>query len=242
MTRSKTIVFGVIFFIIGAGILIGGGFTVKNIISFLDNSIKTEGNVINIIQSRSSDGGNLMYSPEVSFVDAKGQTITFGSNTSSSVSTYKIGEKVSVLYRKDNSQDAKINTFFQIWFGSIMVVFLGGIFFLIGLITIVRQIRKNSLAKRLLSSGTRISAKVISVETSNLRSGFSVGSRLPEQSYQVIAQWLNPANNQMYIFKSDSLNYNPESFVVGKDVEVYIDLANPKNYYINLANIPKVAN
>lgn len=238
----KTFITGVIFLLIGLGVLVGDFFMVSGNLSFLNNSLKADGNVVRIVQSRSSDNGNFMYSPEISFTDALGQTITFDSNISSSVSTYQVGEKVSVLYNKNNPQDAKINTFFQLWFGPILMTFLGAIFFIVGLLTLVFQAKKASLKKEMLSKGTKISAKVISVETSNMRSGFSYGSRIPAQTYQIVAQWLNPNDNKMYIFKSDNLSYNPESIVTGKNIDVYIDPLNLKKYYVDISALPASGN
>ena len=242
MNNIKTLIAAIIFFIVGVGILTGGFFMIKSTISFLNNSEKTEGVVTNIIQSRSSDSGNYMYSPEVSFVDNNEKTISFTSNVSSNVSTYKMGDKIPVIFNKENSQDAKINTAFQLWFGPALMTVLGIIFFLIGLLTLIRQARKSSLKKNLLSSGTKISAKVTSIESPDVRSGFSYGSRIPSKTYQIVAQWLNPADNKMYVFKSDDLTYNPESIILNKEILVYIDPVNPQKYYMDISTLPTLAN
>ena len=64
----------------------------------------------------------------------------------------------------------------------------------------------------------------------------------PNPTYQVIAQWLSPADNQIYVFKSDDLNYDPTSYVSGKEITVYIDPTNPQKYYVDVSTLPKVAN
>ena len=240
--NKKTLIGGIIFFIIGAGVLIGDSYIIKNTLSFLNNSEKTEGIVTDIVQSRSSDSGNYMYSPEVSFVDNSGKTISFTSNISSSVPTYRIGEKIPVIYNKENSQEAKINTLFQLWFGPALMTVLGIIFFLIGFFTLIKQIKKSTLKKELLSRGTKISVKVTSIESPDIRSGFSYGGNIPNKTYQIVAQWLNPTDNKMYVFKSDDLTYNPESIILNKEIFVYIDPINPQKYYIDISTLPTLAN
>lgn len=259
MSKTKTLLVGIIFLLIGVGILTGDFFVIKSTMTFLSNSEKAEGSVIDIVKSRSSDG-DYMYRPEISFIDTTGQTITFTSSISSSMPSYQVGEKVSVLYDKSNSQSAKINTFFQLWFGPIIMTVLGVIFFLTGLLILIKQKRKLALKNELLSRGTKISAKVISIETINparqfdnsaLRplSTLAFGSRRSynyrpniQTTYQIIAQWLNTTDNQMYIFKSDDLTYNPESVVSGKDIDVYIDPINPQKYYMDISTLPKIGN
>ncbi len=259
MTNKKTLLVGVVFLLIGVGVLVGDFFVVKSTMSFLSNSEKVEGSVIDIVKSRSSDG-DYMYRPEISFVDTTGQTITFTLSISSSMPTYQVGEKVSVLYDKNNSQSAKINTFFQLWFGPIIMTVLGVIFFLVGLLVLIKQKRKTELKNELLSRGTKILAKVTSVETINpsrdfensalrplstlafgTRRGYSYRPNI-QTTYQIVAQWLNPSNNQMYVFKSDDLTYNPESVVLGKDIDVYIDPINPQKYYMDISTLPKMGN
>ena len=252
MTGAKIIIGGVIFFLVGAGVLVGDFFITTGTVSFLNSSTKTDGSIVNIVQSRSSDSGNYMYAPEVSFIDASGQTITFTSGVSSSYSSYKVGDKVSVLYDKNNSRIARINTFFQLWFATIVMSVVGVIFFLIGLFIIIKNITSSNLKKELLATGTKISAKVMAVESSNNfaqpsfgNAGYGSGLRYSKNfvavTYHIKAQWLNPTDNLVYIFNSEEMNYNPESFVVGKSIEVYIDHANPKRYYVNISSLPKTA-
>ena len=99
----------------------------------------------------------------------------------------------------------------------------------------------------MLAHGTKIQAKFVSVEsvlssssTNTQVLGYSNTKR--GISYKIIAQWLNPTDNQMYVFKSDDLSYNPESLLVGKEIEVYIDPINPKRYYLDISNLPKLGN
>jgi hypothetical protein len=241
INNFKIIFIGVIFLIIGFGILIGDYFITKNTIIFIKNSEKTDGIVINLIRKTSDEGG-YTYSPEVSYVDGIGKTNSFVSNISSSISTYTVGEKVPVIYNKNNSLEAKINTPFQLWFATGIMSTLGLILFLIGLMIIVNKIEESYLKKSLLLRGTKIFAKVTSVQSPLIRSGVSYGSSIPDKTYQIIAQWLNPRDGKMYVFESDDLFYNPESLILNKEICVYIDLNDPKKYYVDTSTLPKIGN
>jgi len=244
MSSRATLIAGGIFILFGIAVLIGDFLIIRNTVSFLSNSVKANGNVVAMVQTVYFDkaGSHYTYAPQVSFVDNFGLPTTFTSNVSNNPPAYHVGEKVPVLYDKNNHQNAKINTFFQLWLGPIIMSFFGIIFVLAGLLVIIKQEKFDKLKKDLLARGTKVSAKVISIETSNIRTGVSYGNRLPSRVYQIKAQWLNPTDNKVYIFTSEDLSYNPGDIINGKDIGVYIDLSNPKRYYVDVSNLPQIAN
>ena len=249
MQKNKALIVGVIFFLVGLFILVGDFYVTRGMLSFLSLSTRTDGKVTSIVQGRSSKG-QYMYSPEISFTDAEGKILSFTSNLSTNSPNYKVGEAVSVLYNKDNHQDAKINTFFQLWFGTIVLSILGVVFFVIGLFVLIFKFRNIAKVKDLLANGTKISAKVISVKASDPSQNSFVSNRSSsfnynvsqQQTFNIVAQWLNPQDNQMYVFESEDLGYNPESIISGKNIDVYIDRMNPKRYYVDTSSLPKLAN
>lgn len=249
MKKHVALIVGIIFFFVGVVILTGDFFVTNGVVSFLKSSIISEGKVTDIVKSR-SDKGQYMYSPEVSFTDPDGKVFSFTSNLSTNSPNYTVGETVSILYNKSNHQDAKINTFFQLWFGTMILSILGIVFFVIGLSILIYKIINRVKVKELLANGTKISAKVISVKTNEsyqgpvTLNGTSSFSHNPsqEQSFTIVAQWLSSQDNQMYVFESEDLGYNPESIILGKNIDVYIDPVNPKKYYVDISTLPKLAN
>lgn len=253
----KNILVGIFFSLIGLSILAGDFFITSNTIFFLNNSVKAEGQVVEIIQSRSSDN-KAIYSPRVVFIDSVGNEITFTSSLSTNISSYSTGDKVEVFYEKSNPQNARINSFFQIWFATILMSVLGVAFFLGGFSNLVKQVRRSSSRKNLLSGGTKIIAKVTSVQTNLLGqmmpiktnvvyptiSGLSSTSNLPGNiiTYTIVAQWLNPQDSKMYVFTSEPLKYNPESLVLNREIGVYIEPGNPSVYLVDISNLPQSGN
>lgn len=244
MKNQNTLTSLIILSLLGIAFLVGDFFLIKSNISFLNNSEKAEGVVIKMIRESSPDGTT--YSPEVSFIDKNGKTITFVSSVSSSISSYKEGKKVPVIYNKNDSENAKINKFFQLWGAEIILAFMGLTMALLGLFAIINTIKKSKLKKYLLINGTKILAKVVSVDDnlntiSNQKSRFSY-TNLNKKTYQITAQWLNPADNKIYVFKSDFINYNPADIIMGKDIGVYINQSNPQKYYVDISTLPEMGN
>ncbi len=256
MKNTKNLMSAPILVIIGLVLLFIAGNVIKNRIDFLNSSSIADGKVVEIIQGKSSDG-NATYRPKISFVDQTGQEITFVSELTSNVFTYGIGEEVSVLYDKHNPQSAKINTFIQIWFAALIPLVIGLISFLAGLTVLISSKRRKDLKNRLLTSGTKVMAKIVSVELANL-SKYSLAHKQKimtavlgqglntkfgaQQKYVIVAQWLNPADNQMYVYRSDEVAYNPEGLLPKNEIGVYIDLNNPEKYFMDISALPKSGN
>jgi hypothetical protein len=85
----------------------------------------------------------------------------------------------------------------------------------------------------LLQSGQLIRADITDI---SLNQSIMVNGKSP---FQIIAQWHDKTNNQMYIYKSDNFWFNPTQFVSDKTISVYIDLNNPKKYHMDTSFLPK---
>jgi len=102
----------------------------SNTASFLAEASRAEGTVVGLEESRSSD--SITYRPVVEFADESGRSTTFISSTGSNPPGYTEGQKVEVLYPRGEPQKAKINGFFSLWAGSIIVGSMGAVFLLVG--------------------------------------------------------------------------------------------------------------
>jgi hypothetical protein len=116
------IIFGLIFFGIGAGL------TYRQ--SVLESAgEQAQGEVIGLSTNCDSDGCS--YAPVVRFNTRDEKTITFESTYSSSPPAYEVGERVTVVYRLDSPEKAEIKgagmTFRLIFMG------VGGLIAAVGL-------------------------------------------------------------------------------------------------------------
>jgi cytochrome c oxidase assembly protein Cox11 len=107
-------------------------------LNFLNNANKTTGIIIGYTETGKTSGLNNRgpilpaYAPIVAFNSSQKENFQFTSSISSNKKSYSVGEKVEVVYQRNNPQIAEIYSFFRIWALTLGVFFLGLIFFLTG--------------------------------------------------------------------------------------------------------------
>lgn len=232
--------FVLIFGIVGLGMGLADYFVIRMALDFRDGAIVTEGEVIDFNDSRSNKGGT-MYSPRVRYwVPAAegGMSVSHEINGSvrSSSRSYDIGDKVQVLYRPELPGSGRINSFLEQWFVvsifSVFALVFGGV----ALALVVGAIQRKRIYAWLEHSGMTVQAKIIEVgKNTNLK----INGRSP---WVVRAQWQHPVTQQVHVFQSDNLWFDPSPFV-GKriDTPVRVDADQPRRYRIDLSWLPKLA-
>ena len=219
--------------LLGLAMLVGAYFLYSGTQRFLETAVSTQGTVIDLRRSRSSDSDT--YAPVVEFNTSDGALIEFTSSTSSNPPSYTKGETVEVLYQEASPYNAKIKSFFSLWGAAAIVGGLGSIFFLIGFSIIFFGVKRSKMVEHLKKSGTRVNAEFQSVQ---LNTSLSVNGRHP---YQILAQWQNPTTSEIHLFNSDNLWFDPTDHIKTDVIEVLIDTQNPKEYYVDTSFLPKLA-
>lgn len=225
---------GMIFGLIGAGLLIGAFVLYGNAQSFKSSAVLTEGTVVDLVYAPSSDGGG-GYRPIVRFLTREGEEIEYESNTSSSPAAYDVGEVVGIYYDPANPNDAMIDGFLDQYLAPLILGSVGGIFFIIGGGLLLAQLLGRRKRERLMGSGRRITAQIEGVD---LDTTLTVNGRHP---YKVTAQWLNPDTGQLHVFRSDGIWFDPSDHLPGETIDVLIDPSDPKKYHVDTSFLPKVA-
>jgi len=230
---KKLIFIKYLFLLIGLGMLVGSFFLYQNTVSFLETAIKADGVVVDLVRSRNSD--STTYAPTVRFKTNRGNTIEFTSTTSSNPPSYSVGEKVEVLYEPSQPHSAKINSFFSVWGGAVIVCGLGTVFFVVGFAIIIASIRKAKKKDYLLQHGVRIYSQFQSVSKNT---SMKVNGRNP---YIIISQWQDPTTKKMHVFESDNIWFNPEDHIHKDTIMVYIEPKNPAHYFMDISFLPQLA-
>ena len=119
-----------VFILVSIGMLIGAFLLYRNTSLFVAEALRTEGTVVALARSRSSD--STTYRPVVHFTNQQGEIIEFISLTSSNPPSYSKGQQIEVLYYQNEPQKARINDFFSLWGASVFLGGLGAVFFLLG--------------------------------------------------------------------------------------------------------------
>lgn len=228
-----------VFSTVGVGMLVGSFFVFSNTSSFIRRAVEAEGKVIDLERSRSSSSSgsssSTMYRPVVEFTTATGKRIEFISSVGSSPPSHRVGEAVTVLYNPADPQSARIKSFFQLWFGFLIVSFLGLVFAAIGLGMIFVRSRGRKRAEWLRQHGRRVKTAYKGVE---LNQSLHVNGRSP---YQIITQSPDPASNTVRVFESENIWFDPSEYIKSETIDVLIDPNDPKKYVMDISFLPKLA-
>jgi len=229
----------VLFTLIGVAMLIGGVFMFNRTRRFTQRSVATTGTVVELLlESRSSTSAGRRtvghsYYPLIRFKTKSGQVVEFKSSFGSNPPSYVVGARVPILYDPDNPHRAEINSFMSLWMGVIILLALGGIFTAVGVGTVLVAVASKRKIEWLKTAGEKIATDFQRVE---LDTSVKVRGRSP---YRIISQWHDPTTNKVYVFESENIWFNPEEYIKGDKIDVYVDINNPKNYYMDISFLPK---
>ena len=184
---------------------------------------------------RHSSRGSGSYYPRVSFRTASGQDLILETDFGTRPPSYRAGERVQVLYDPGNPARFSINSFWSLWFVPILFGSMGVVFSSIGWIPFAWQRRVRRRDDWLRANGQRIFADFECVE---LNTGVRINGQCP---WRIVCQWLDPASNQVHVYRSHNLWYDPARYITGKTMEVMVDPANPKRYVVETSFLPKLA-
>jgi hypothetical protein len=230
------LIFG-LFAVIGLGLLIGGVVSIQQTRRFLATASSVPGVVTENVwrEDRSSNNNtNWAFYPRIRFRTTDGQEITFITNSGSSPPAYRVNEPVTILYDPQQPYHAYIQSFSELWLLPTILCGLGIVFCSFGVVAVIWKgisARKNAWLEQ---NGRRVQAEFTRVE---LNTSLEVNGANP---YRIVCQWLDPASNQMHIFHSANIWFDPTSYIPGKTVEVLVDPNRPHRYLVETPFLPKV--
>ncbi len=105
---------GLLFSLIGFGVLGNGIFSVFKVRRQLASSVKATGKVIGLGEIMGKDG--YLYCPQVEFQIPNGQTFRFQSKVGTQPPSYRVGQQVQVVYQMTNPNQAEIDSLTALWF------------------------------------------------------------------------------------------------------------------------------
>ncbi len=157
--RIAYVLMGILFFFVGAGLVVWGYLNVKHKI---DGSVyvKAEATVISMREVPATQEAGETWTPTLKFRDKNGVEHTFESNVSSDPPAYSIGEKVEILYPEGKPEQAFINSFMEKWFTPIMLALAGLVMFIVSIWMIFTAFRREKPSKNFSSSNQGSSAYV----------------------------------------------------------------------------------
>jgi len=231
------LVFG-IFAVVGMGLLIGGAFAFQHTRRFLATAITAQGVVKENVPHQEHDKNNnikWVYYPRISFRTSDGQELSFMSDAGSNPPSYRVNDRVAVVYDPHQPEHADVNSFMALWFLPTLLGGMGVLFCSFGVVAAALKFataRKNAWLEQ---NGRRIQAEFTGVE---LNTSVRVNGSSP---YRLVCQWLDPSTNRMHVFHSANIWYDPSQYISGKTLDVLLDPENPGRYKVETSFLPKLA-
>lgn len=218
---------GAIFFIVGACVMIAGignsgkGVDVPAVITSIERYTST---------SRTSSHKRRTSTNYDVYVDYEydGEYYTDIELNYYTSSMYE-GKEITISIDPDKPWEP-INTKFNLLFGGIFGG-IGGIFLIIGLALLVKLSKKKALAKRLVQEGCYVEAQIVGSEMSAVR----INNR---PTYVIRCNYVDPADGNIYSFKSEVLRYDPMLYCEeGDSLRVYVDRNDFTKNYVDISEL-----
>ena len=233
MPRGARLIF-FIFALSGTVLLAAGAWTGLRRYRFLQTATTAEGVVTENVYHRGTRGSGSYY-PRVRFQTASGETLILDGNFGSSPPAYRRGERVEVLYDADDPTRFFLNGFGSLWFVPVMLGGMGLMFAAVGFGPFVWQGHVRKRDDWLRVNGQHIFADFDCVE---LNTSVRVNGQSP---WRIVCQWRDPATNQVHVYRSHNLWYDPGKYITGKTMEVLVDPGNPRRYVVETSFLPRLA-
>ena len=90
-------------------------------------------------------------------------------------------------------------------------------------------------AKMLIQSGIPLKTEFIEVR---LNEALQVNGRSP---FRIITRWHDTHSNQIRLFESRNIWFDPSSFIKGEEITVYVAPNARRRYYMDTSFLPKLA-
>jgi hypothetical protein len=218
-----------VFLCAGVLLLATAGYLYQRHRQFLARATQAEGVVIaNVWSGR-------VYYPRIRFRTGSGQVMVFRSRTGSFPASHNIDDRVAVIYDPASPYEASVRGFWSLWVDVFVLSTLGFAFSAAGAGPFVWQAHVARRSEWLRMNGRHILANYAGVE---LNTSVRVNGACP---YRIVCQWLNPATQQVHVFHSANLWFNPSEYIHEKTMDVLVDPDNYKRYVVETPFLPMLA-
>ncbi|MGE5614980.1 MAG: DUF3592 domain-containing protein [Bacillota bacterium] len=123
--------------LLGIALLLAGIGLLSRTNRIINNGISVEAQVTNVKVSRS--GKNTYYTPEIRFATSEGKTVNTTLNKTTGSPAYSVGDKVRIIYSKDNPNDILVDSFFNKYGFPVIFIMAGFIVLIVGFLQVFRR-------------------------------------------------------------------------------------------------------
>jgi Protein of unknown function (DUF3592) len=127
--------------VVGPGLLLIAAVTGVERALFLRSAATAEGAIIALRDTQSA--GSKSFFPIFQFKAANGKSYTVTSNIAERPTSWRLGGPVRVLYQPDRPENARIDSFAQLWMLQVVVGVVGAAFSTIPVLVLIRRFRSD---------------------------------------------------------------------------------------------------
>ena len=125
--RAVRLLLGITFFVLGPCSLVGALVSAWRTHAFLARSVAVQGTVVQFKLVRGLHHANDGFAPIFTFA-ADGRSYTLVSDYATAPPAFKVGERVTVHYEKGHPEEARLESFSQLWLFDLIAGSLGALF------------------------------------------------------------------------------------------------------------------
>lgn len=127
MQNKLHLIFFIPFLLFPSLFVLGGVWWLSNNMSLIEEGIKVEGKVVEVVSRNDSDGDRIYY-PIAQFLNENGETVTKELDYGTSPASYSVGDPISIVYRKETPNELYINSSFWIYTFPGIFIAMGALF------------------------------------------------------------------------------------------------------------------
>lgn len=135
------------------------------------------------------------------------------------------GDTILINYSPDDPSKIITNIGSKIL--GFVIIPLSGIFAMLGLVFILKKILSDKKRNKLIQSGECLTGVITNVEINKY---VTINNIHP---YKAECEVIDPYSGEKYLYSSDNIMGNI-SDLIGREVTVYVDSNNKKNYYVDI--------
>lgn len=146
--RAVRLLFGVTFFLLGPCALAWALISAYRTHAFLQRSVTAQATIVRLNAVRSLRHRTVSYEPVFTFTADDGRSYTIASNFATSPPAFKVGEHATAHYEKGHPEQARLNSFAQLWIFDVIDGAVGALFTLLFICVIFARARPPRVYKR----------------------------------------------------------------------------------------------
>lgn len=224
-SKLVPVVMGIVAILLGLIMVFFGVIMRSSLIDFENNAETVVATITNIITTRERHGDDVQTNHDV-FVRYTVEDIVYEQELGYYSSNMFVGNTIEIMYKPENPMHIQVND--PMMYNILFVI--GFFVVLIGMCIIIYVIVVVSKHKRLINNGTCLQGIIVDIQTNKLM-------RVNDVEYIVVVCEVSDTHTGNTVTYYSEQTPADTRYKIGNTVNIYIDLQNSDNYYVDLKSV-----